>query len=561
MESIEQFVMEQLAAWEVPGCAIAAVKNGEVVLATGWGQRDLESGLPVTKDTLFAIGSTTKAFTATTVGALVDDGLLEWSRPLRYSIPGLFFDDPVATEQVTLVDVLSHRSGLPRHDLAWIGNPELSREEIVRRLRYLPLSKELREVFQYCNVGYLLAGYAVEVVSGMPWEDFLRSRLLTPLGMNRSNLSAPELLADADHATAYERRNGTVVEVPVRSVSALAPAGAINSCAGDMARWLLAQLGDGEVDGTAVMSKNTLLAQHHAHSVLDEDRTFPESTRHGYGFGWTVGRYRQHRLAEHSGGIDGYLTECMLLPDDGIGVVVLSNASSGAMVPIVAYRVLDELLGEEPIDWYARFKPYYDAGMTGQSEAKSARRVVADAPLPRALDAYAGAYEHKGYGTMTISVADGVLVPSFGTLQLSLAHRHFETFDLEWHELADEPNVFPLMFQSNPDGDITALTVPFEPAIDPLRFDRLPDTPDPEVLAGLCGTYVMGPVELVVALTSDGVLAVTFPGGGTLKLEPIRGLRFVVEGQTAVTGEFELDEDGKVTRLVAQPIGIFMPKE
>jgi CubicO group peptidase (beta-lactamase class C family) len=560
MESIEQFVMDQLAAWEVPGCAIAAVKNGEVVLATGWGQRDMESGLPVTKDTLFAIGSTTKAFTAATVGSLVEDGLLEWSKPLRYSVPGLFFDDPVVTERVTLTDLLSHRSGLPRHDLAWLGFPELSREEIVRRLRYLPLNMDLRQTFQYSNLGYMLAGYAVEVASGMPWEDFLRSRLLTPLGMTRTNLSVEEMLADPDHATAYERRKGTVVQVPARPVTAPAPAGAINSCVGDMARWLLAQLGEGTVDGTAVMSAETVRRQHAPHIVLPEDRTFPESTRHGYGLGWMIGRYRERRIVEHGGGIDGYITEAMLLPDEGIGVVVLSNSTSGAMVPIVAYRVVDELLGEAPIDWYAKFKPRYDAGMTGRREAKAARRVVADAPLPRALHAYAGAYEHKGYGTMTVSVEDGALVPSFGTMKLSLAHRHFETFDLEWHELGDEPNIFSLMFLSNPDGDITALTIPFEPNIEPQRFDRLPDAPAPEVLAGLCGTYVMGPVELVVVLKSDSVLNAILPGGGRLELVPTRGLRFGVKGNPAITAEFELDEAGAVSRVVAQPIGIFLPK-
>jgi len=249
------------------------------------------------------------------------------------------------TDRLTVVDLLSHRSGLPRHDLTWVGHPDRSRAELVRRLRYLPLSKDLRQQFQYCNLGYLVAGHIVDVLSGTSWEDFLRSRLLTPLGMDRSNLSVDDLRADADHAGGYERRQGVVVPVPPRPVTAMAPAGAINSCAADMTRWLLAQLGGGQLDGRAVMSPGTLARQHTPHMLVPEDRTFPASTRHAYGLGWLIGRYRDHRLAEHGGGIDGFQTECMLLPDDGIGVAVMTNTSSSAIAPVLAYRVLDELLG------------------------------------------------------------------------------------------------------------------------------------------------------------------------------------------------------------------------
>jgi CubicO group peptidase (beta-lactamase class C family) len=563
MESIERFVAEQLTAWEVPGCAIAAVRDGRIVLASGWGQRDLDTKLPVTSDTLFAIGSTTKAFTAATVGALVDDGLLEWERPLRDYVPELRLSDPVVTDHLTVVDFLSHRSGLPRHEMVWLGHPGRSRAELVRRLRFLPLSKDLRQAFQYCNLGYMAAGYATEALSGTPWEDYLRSRLLAPLGMSRSNLSVDDMSADPDHATAYERRQGVVVSVPQRPVAAMAPAGAINSCAADMARWLLAQLGGGQVDGQAVMSADTVARQHEPHIVVPEDRTFPASTRHAYGLGWLIGRYREHRLLEHGGGIDGFQTECMLLPDHGIGVIVLTNTSSSAMAPVVAYRVLDELLGLEPLDWFSNFKPRFDALLAGVREARGARRVVPDAPRPRPLDAYAGEYEHPGYGTLTIILDDGTLRPRLGTMDISLAHRHYETFDLEWHELGDQSHLFPLMFLSDPDGDVTALTVPFEPSVGPLQFDRLPDAraQDPQVLRRLCGTYAMGPIEVVVALRGDHVLTVATPGAPPFELAPAgRGLRFEVTEQPAITAEFELDESGAVTRLVAQPLGIFWPK-
>jgi CubicO group peptidase (beta-lactamase class C family) len=562
MQSIERFVVEQLAAWDVPGCAIAAVRNGDVVLAAGWGQRDLEAELPVTAGTLFAIGSVTKAFTAAAVGALVDEGLLEWDRPLRDYVPELRLHDDVVTGRLTVTDLLSHRSGLPRHDLTWVGHPDLSRAELVRRLRFLPLSKDLREQFQYCNLGYLLAGHVVAVLSGTSWEEFVRSRLLTPLGMDRSNLSVDDLRADADHARGYERRRGVVVPVPPRPVTAMAPAGAINSCAADMTRWLLAQLGGGQVDGRAVMSPGTVARQQTPHMVVPEDRTFPASTRHAYGLGWLIGRYRDHRLAEHGGGIDGFLTECMLLPDDGIGVAVMTNTSSSALAPVLAYRVLDELLGLEPVDWFSTFKARYDAALAGFREARGARRVVSGAPLPRPLAAYAGEYQHPGYGTLTITAERDTLTPRLGTMDLTLTHRHYETFDLEWHELGDQSQLFPLMFGSDPDGDITGLTVPLEPSVEPLRFGRLPDAraQDPEVLRRLCGTYTMGPIEIELAQRGDRSLTVAAPGAPPFELQAGRGLRFEVQGQPGLTAEFELDEAGAVVRLVAQPLGIFRPK-
>jgi CubicO group peptidase (beta-lactamase class C family) len=561
VESVERFVAEQLAAWEVPGCAVAAVRGGKVELAGGWGLRDREAGLPVTQDTLFAIGSVTKAFTATTVGALVDEGLLEWNQPLRDYVPGVRLQDLIASDRLTIVDLLSHRSGLPRHDLTWLGHPGRSRAELVRRLRFLPLSRDLREVFQYCNLGYLVAGHVVEALSGVPWEDFTRGRLLGPLGMRRSNLSVDEMLADDDHSAAYTRRDGAIVPVPQRPLPAVAPAGAINSSAADMARWLLAQLADGQLDGATVMSAATAKRQRTPHMLVPDSGEMPGLVLHAYGLGWAIGRYREHMIAMHDGGIDGFTTHCALLPDDGIGVVVLTNTSASMMHAVVACRVLDELLGAEPLDVFGFFKPRFDAAMAGTREAKAARRVVPGAPPARPLSAYAGQYDHPGYGTITIALDGDTLKPSFGAMQLGLAHRHYETFDLTWHEMTDEPVVFPLTFLADPDGDISALTVQFESQVEPLRFGKLQEARGPEVLRTLCGTYAMGPIEVVVALRGERTLTITPTGSPPLDLEPSGGLRFGVKDQPAITLEFELDGNGAVTRLVAQPIGIFLPKE
>lgn len=356
-------------------------------------------------------------------------------------------------------------------------------------------------------------------------------------------------------------RNGAIVEVPQRPLPAIAPAGAVNSSAADMARWLLVQLAGGQLDGATVMSPATAKLQHTPHMVIPSGEGVPGITQYAYGLGWVIGRYRDRKSAMHDGGIDGFTTSCMLLPDDGIGVVVLTNSSAAMMHAIVAFRVLDELLGAEPLDVFGYVKPRVDAARAGAGEVKAARRVVPGASPARPLADYAGEYEHPGYGTIAITLNEGVLEPSLGTMSLRLAHRHYETFDLEWDETGDQPGVFPLTFLSDPDGDVDALTVQFESQVEPLRFGKRQDALSQEVLRRLCGGYAMGPIEVVVALRGERTLTVTAPGSPPLDLVPLGGLRFGMKDQPSVTAEFELDGDGAVTRLIAQPLGIFLPKE
>jgi hypothetical protein len=309
------------------------------------------------------------------------------------------------------------------------------------------------------------------------------------------------------------------------------------------------------------MSPATAKRQLMPHMLTPDAGDMPGLTQYGYGLGWSIGRYRDHRIALHAGGIDGFTTYCVLLPDDDAGVVVLTNSSASLMHLVVACRVVDELLGAEPVDMFGYLKPRFDAVMAGIGEAKATRRVVSGAPPARPLSAYAGQYEHPGYGTIAVALDGDALKPSLGTMDLSLAHRHYETFDLTWHEMGDQPMVFPLTFLAGPDGDVNALSVQFEPLVEPLRFDRRPDAHGPEVLRGLCGSYAMGPIEIAVALRGERTLTVTAPGSPALDLEPAGGLRFGVKDQPAVTAEFEVDDNGAVTRLIVQPLGIFLPKE
>lgn len=560
-ETLADFIEEHREAWEVPGCAVAVVKDDEVVLNQGFGLRNLEEELPVTPTTLFGIGSSTKAFTAAAVGAMVDDGQIEWDTPLRDYIGGFKLHDSVATERITPRDLLCHRTGLPRHEFAWMAHPERSRSDLVWRLRHLPLSKDIRQDFQYCNFGYMTAGHLVEVVTGMPWEEYVSTRLLKPLGMDQTNFSVGDSQRSDDFSKPYERREGNVVEIPYRVIDQAGPAGSINSTTTDMLAWVRTNLAR-EQGESQVIAPDTLRRMQSPQMVFPEDLTFPETRHYAYGLGWLIGEYRGHRLVEHGGGIDGFLTELMLLPQENIGLVVLTNSTTSVLGRTIAYRVIDELLGLEPLGWHDRFKERYDAMQTGMKEAREAG-TRADAPLPRELDAYAGEYEHPGYGTFSVTVEGDRLVPSFGTLNISLTHRHFDVFDLEWRELSEDVSVFPLTFETGPEGDVGALTIPFEPTVDPIRFVRAADVRarDPEVLRTLAGDYEMGPIDLVVSLKAESTLTARTGGGPTVELVPDRGLRFRLKQSASTTVEFVLADDGSVEKVIVQPAGIFTPKK
>ena len=324
LAGFDAFVNQALPAWEVPGLAMAVVKNGQVVLAQGYGFRDVDKKLPVTSRTLFAIGSCTKAFTTFVMGTLVDEGKLDWDKPLRTYIPELRLHDRVATELITPRDLVTHRSGLPRHDLVWY-NATLSRKEIVDRLPYLEPTEAFRGKFQYNNLMYLTAGYLAERLTGQSWEEAVRARIFTPLGMTGSDFSVKDSQKAPDFATPYAERDDKVVAIPFRDISAIGPAGSINSNVEDMARWLIVQTHKGKIDGKQILSAAVLADIQTPHMTTGVPQERKEIMPAGYALGWGVDDYRGHRRVHHGGAIDGFIASTTLFPDDDLGIVVLAN--------------------------------------------------------------------------------------------------------------------------------------------------------------------------------------------------------------------------------------------
>ena len=453
----------ELGRWHVPGVELAVVRDGEAQFAGGLGVRGVTDPAPVQATTLFHHGSCSKAYTGLLAAVLAEEGIVDLDAPVRRHVPELRSPDPVIAERVTLRDLLSHRSGLGRHDMAWIFNPSWSREELVGRLEHLPPIGDLRNQLHYSNFGYALAGLALGRAAGGTWEEQLQKRLLDPLGMHRTFVASTDVVADADHATPHIVRDGSAVETSFRITRSIGPAGEILSCAEDSVTWLCAQLGADRGVSSAAVS----LAQQPQMLAYQGMGPFPEMEFSAYAMGWLVGSYRGHKLVWHNGGIDGFTTQTLLLPDDRIGVVVCANQHLTNFPLAVLLEITDALLGVEAReqDWFDRIRPA-SAGVPEQETP--APSPAPAAPAAHGLLDYAGVYRHAGYGDVVVVAGDERLSVRIGEFDVEARHRHFETWDLRYDALDAD---FPATFQTNADGVVTALVIEFEPDTT-ARFER-----------------------------------------------------------------------------------------
>lgn len=559
LDKVEAYIEDERNRFEVRGVAVAVVHGDDVLLDAGFGLADEESNRPMTADTVLAIGSSTKAFTATALGALVDEGKLEWDKPVREYIPGFRMHDQVATEHLTVRDMLSHRSGLPRHDLLWYGNDKLTRAEVVDRLRYLEPSATFRQVWQYNNLMYLTAGHLIQLVSGETWEEAVQSRILDKLGMGDTSFTFDSARASGKLATPYARVEEEVKAVPHRSLDLAGPAGSINSTVGDLAKWLQCNVGGGSRAGVEVVTPGTLRQIHSPTMVMPEGPSmWDETYSGGYALGWFLENYRGTRVVHHGGNIDGFSALVSFAPKERIGVAVLANMNATSLPTVVAYRALDELLGLEPLPWGERYKGFADAMMGGAKEARDIRKSKsASVPASHEPADHVGEYSHPGYGSFTVAFGeDGeTLYAHYNNLELKLTHRHYDVFDARYETLGVDLEV---TFLTASDGTVSGLKVPLEATVKPIVFDKQPDKglSDPKVLAGYQGDYSMGPLTVTVAL-KDEVLQVSIAGQTPGELVPHQGSTFKVKGSPNTTVEFVVDDSGKAVKAIVQPAGVF----
>lgn len=476
LNGLGEIIRAQMAAWKVPGAGVAVVAGGEVIFAEGFGVRSIETQAPVTADSVFAIGSSTKAFVTFGLGLLVEEGKLDWDQPLRHYIPEFKMRDVMATERMTARDLVSHRSGLPRHDLAWYGSSR-SRWELFEAIQYLEPSKDFRSYFQYQNFMFMAAGCLIERLSGMTWEAFTQERILKPLGMTSSNFSVNDSQAMGNIALPHEERDEVMQVVPFRNIDAVGPAGSINSNVVDMAQWMKVHLAKGEFNGARLIAEAQLAQMHRPQMVildmpgLDLVLNQPEFGTMDYGLGWFIQRYRGQRWVHHGGSIDGFSAFVSLLPDADTGVVVLTNLGGSLAGMLLAVHVHDCVLDLPPIDWTARLKPGLDQlmGAAKEGEAKLREARHPDTQPSHTLEAYAGEYHHPGYGTCTTRLDDGRLRFAYNAFDVVLEHFHYDTF---LGKPEGVPTSIPISFVTDMMGQVSQISAPLEGMAAPILFQR-----------------------------------------------------------------------------------------
>lgn len=472
LNGLDGFVEQVMKDWKVPGVAVAIVKDGQVVYAKGFGFRDVKKGLKVTPDTLFAIGSCSKAFTATALAILADEGKLDLDKPVRDYLPDFRLQDAYATAHLRPRDLVTHQSGLPRHDMAWYGSP-LSRREIFNRLHHLEPSRPLHARFQYNNLMYLAAGVLIERVSGVTWEEFVRRKILDPLEMKQSNFSVNDSQKTPDFSLPYQEQKGEVKEIPFRNIDAIGPAGSINSSVNEMTRWLFLQLDKGKFNGRQIVSEKSLNEVHTPQIVAGGDLKYDESFYSSYAMGWGVTSYRGHPSLSHGGGIDGFTSQIRFLPKDKLGVVVLTNSASPAS-GLIASNAVDRMLGLSEAPWAQRAKDDAAKSRVAQAKAKvedEAKRKK-DAPPTHALKDYAGQFEHPAYQTFSITQEGEQLSFDLHGLTGGLKHYHYDIFQVA--EGASPLEGTKLTFLMNQAGEIDRVTIALEPTVKPIVFTRKP---------------------------------------------------------------------------------------
>ncbi len=458
VRSLDRVVEQSMKAWGVPGCSVAIVQNDQVVFIKGYGVKELGKPDRVTPDTIFAIGSTSKAFTTAGMAMLVDEGKMSWDDPVRKHVEFFRLMDPMANELVTMRDLVSHRTGLSRNDLLWYNSP-LSREEIIRRVAFVKPTAPFRFLYQYQNIMFATAGYAAGKAAGTSWEEYTQKRIFDPLGMKSTSMTTINMEKTPDHASPHSKNKQKAVQLTQwRNLDNIAPAGAINSTATDMAQWLRLQVGDGAIGARRLISAKNLRETHTPQMVIRPEewgRSYnPETNQMAYGLAWTLQDYRGMHIVSHGGAIDGFRATVTLVPKERLGIVVLANLGEDNMPEALRWMILDQVMGLPARDWNEML---IDRGRKQEETQETAEKLIEEkrqkfSKPSKPLDQYTGTYEEPAYGRAIVMLDEGKLRFTWSNYRGSLDHYHYDTFRVKAPRLDGLAR-----FELNANGDVTSL--------------------------------------------------------------------------------------------------------
>jgi CubicO group peptidase (beta-lactamase class C family) len=467
-QQLDELFAKALADYNVPGLAIAIVKDGEVVLSKGYGVKDVNHEDKVDDKTLFAIASNSKAFTSAALAILVDEGKIKWSDKVRTYLPYFELYNPYVSAEMTVKDLLTHRSGLETFsgDLIWYGTTH-SREEVIRRAKYLQPAYGFREAYGYSNIMYLAAGEVVQAVTGQSWDEFIKTRFFQPLGMTTSNTSITAFQPNGNIASPHNELKGKNMEIDYVNWDNINAAGSINSCVAELSQWIKLQLNKGTLDGKSYWTENR------TYEMWENVTTKPVSkwqrqnmpSRHfnGYGLGWELMEYAGKKVISHGGGYDGMISKTVLVPEINLGFVILTNNIS-SLSSSLSFDILDTYLGvrTEP-NWTSQFLKMKKEGEAQELQAANADEEarVKNTKPSLTLEKYTGTYHSKMYGDVVVSIQGNQLKIDFKPTALfkgDLVHWHYDTFQLNWTTQMMLPNG-KVTFIIDANGNVSELKV------------------------------------------------------------------------------------------------------
>jgi CubicO group peptidase (beta-lactamase class C family) len=555
LAGFDAYMNQVMRDWNVPGIGVGVVVRNKLVFARGFGYRDYGNKLPFTPTTIVPIASNTKLFTAIAMGLLVDEGKIDWDKPVRQFVPSVQFYNDELNASVNVRDMLAHRTGVTRHDMIWYKSP-FTRRELFERLKYLEPSQPMRTTFLYNNLMYGASGYIIEQLSGKTWEQFVQTRIFQPLGMTSTVFSIDDVIKQPDHGVPFtERRDSdSLYAIPYyREQVAIGPAGAINSNIQDLSHWLIALMNAGRFEGRQVIPAGVVKA------TLEPSIAMPNTTLEAFGWGellnsaygmgrWTAS-YRGHLLAYHGGDINGFHSQVSYMPSDSVGVIVLVIGDHAApLYNVVSYNVYERLLGLDQTPWSQRLndarKKAKQAGRAARAQAGGGQ--VTGTRPSHPLDDFVGEFENQAYGVVAISKQGAGLRFSFHQIDLPLTHFHYDRFDTP----DDEANgKWSVNFATNPQGEIDKAVMSLDQA-EVAFVRRVPsELTAPATLRQYAGTYVApSGASFEVVLKEDGTLGIEFPGQPLQALVPWRQHRFKLKEFSDITIEFVV-EGGKVKAM------------
>ncbi|MEM5564552.1 serine hydrolase [Psychroserpens sp. AS72] len=572
LKNIEKELNKILETTNTAGFAVAVVDGDNIIYAKGFGFRDYENKVPVDANTLFAIGSSTKAFTSSILGLLrADDKLSFDDHPKKY-IPELEFYNDDMNNNIIIKDLMRHSTGLPRHDGSWYYFPTHDKDSLLMRLKHQEPFTGIRQQWYYNNFGFLTQGVIAERITGKSWEDNLKEHFFTPLEMTRTNATIAEMKSASNASFGYEVKDDVIKKMDYYDIAGMSPAGSINSSVNDMSKWLITWINNGKYKGEEIIPDSYINEAMSSQMVVGAnipDDKFPDIHFANYGYGWFLQSYKGHYRVEHGGNIDGFSANVAFFPSDNIGIVVLANQNGSSVPTLVRNTIADRMIGEERTDWIGRYEENKEKGKKSQEEVEENSEtsfVKNTKPSHINLD-YTGSYSNEGYGKFEIFVENDSLFSKLNDDKTYFHHYHYDVYEIiDVSEGKVDTTQYgksvKATFITNEAGDISGATIKIEPAVDAIMFKRTPNTidVDPKTLEKYTGSYDISGTEIKVYIKKD-VLYLFVKGQPEYEQIATSKHKFSFKTLEGFKVEFLESEDGTIGEIkMTQPNGTFVAK-